>query len=289
MATTRPIRAGRAFAVAGRLVDLVLLGVITLGLTSVLLGRVLPAIGHPVFVVAGPSMVPAVPVGAAVALDAADPATLRVGDVVTLQTGPDRSIFTHRIIRIVDREDGRWIETKGDANPHADPSLTPVASILGRVGLTVPYAGYLLTLVSTIQGIVLLVSSGLALMLLGWWLDDQASDRRRRATRALAPTAVPLARTPALMPARAIAAIATASGARPSDTPVVLPARMFAAATAASAEAATTVAPAAATGPVATADPAPAPSGTISAVDLARTDPSGRRRRRRAELARSRP
>jgi hypothetical protein len=36
-------------------------------------------------------------------------------------------------------------------------------------------------------------------------------------------------------------------------------------------------------------EPASAPIGTISALDLARTDPSGRRRRRRAELARSRP
>jgi signal peptidase I len=274
MATTRPIRAGRAFAFAGRLVDLVLLGVIALGLTSVLLGRVLPAVGHPVYVVAGPSMVPALPVGAAVALDAVDPATLEVGDIVSLQTGPDRSIFTHRITRIVDREDGRWIETKGDANPHADPSLTPVSAILGRVGLHVPYAGYLLSLVSTIQGVVLLVSSGLTLMLLGWWLDDQATDRRRRAARAVAATGGPATVSHALMPARTIAAVRAALDATSSaPTPALMPARAFAAAFAAPAM----------------PEPASAPIGTISALDLARTDPSGRRRRRRAELARSRP
>ena len=132
MATTRPIRAGRAFAFAGRLVDLVLLGVIALGLTAVLFGRALPAVGHPVFVVSGPSMVPALPVGTAVALDAVDPARLQVGDVVSLQTGPDRAVFTHRIIRIVDRDDGRWIETKGDANPHPDPARDSLRSLQGR-------------------------------------------------------------------------------------------------------------------------------------------------------------
>jgi signal peptidase len=275
MATTRPIRAGRTFAFAGRLIDVVLLGVIALGLLSVLLGRVLPAIGHPVFVVAGPSMVPALPVGAAVALDAVDPAELQVGDVVSLQTGPDRSVFTHRIIRLVDREDGRWIETKGDANPHADPALTPVSAIIGKVGLHIPYAGYLLTLVSTIQGIVLLVSTGLALMLLGWWLDDAAADRRRRAAhRAAAATS---AASAAIVAGPASPAVAASLA-----TPIVMPAR--------AATALQPPAPKRRTRKAAAPPPQPVPAaGTVSAAELLRADPDGRRRRRRSELARSRP
>ena len=35
------------------------------------------------------------------------------------------AIFTHRIVRIAERAGAIWIETKGDANATADPSLTP--------------------------------------------------------------------------------------------------------------------------------------------------------------------
>ena len=43
----------RPLVVLGRLVDLVLIVLILIGLTSVVLGRILPALGHPVFVVGG--------------------------------------------------------------------------------------------------------------------------------------------------------------------------------------------------------------------------------------------
>lgn len=278
MSTTRQIRAGRPYAVAGRLVDIALLGVIALGLISVLFGRVLPAVGHPVYVVSGPSMLPALPVGSAVALDVVDTDRLEVGDTVTLTSGPGRAVFTHRIVRIVDREDGRWIETKGDNNERPDPSLTPISQVIGRVGVVAPGVGYLLTLVSTIQGVVLLLAAGGSLMVLGWWLDDLVLDRRRRAYReAMASAgsseavATSAAVVPIAMPARAVFAMhPPAPSKRPRRTP--------------KAPSAAPKAPAPA--PVEATLPSP---GTISAIELLRADPAGRRRRRRAELARSRP
>jgi signal peptidase len=283
--TTRPIRAGRPFAVAGHLVDLALLAVIAVGLTSVLFGRILPAVGHPVYVVSGPSMLPALPVGTAVALDAVAPERLEVGDVVTLTSGPGRAVFTHRIVRLVDREDGRWIETKGDNNEFADPALTPISQVIGRVGVAVPGVGYLLTLVSTIQGLVLLLGIGATLMALGWFLDDLVLDRRRRAYRAatamtaaanplaaFGPMFPALAGPPIVMPARAALAMHPPAPA-PKRTR-----RTKAAAVPAAAE------------PVAASAEATLPTpGTISAIELLRADPDGRRRRRRADLARSRP
>ena len=81
--------------------------------------------------------------------------------------------------------DGRWIETQGDANAAPDPSLTPATPVIGRVGVAVPYAGYLLTLLSSLPGLVLRPgrraprcwsSAG------GW--TTWPLDRRRRAARA---------------------------------------------------------------------------------------------------------
>jgi signal peptidase I len=286
MATTRPIRAGRGFAFAGRLVDLALLGVIALGLTSVLFGRVLPAAGHPAFVVAGPSMVPALPVGTLVVLDAVDPSRLEVGDIVTLKSGSQQAVFTHRILRVVDREDGRWIETKGDANEHIDPSLTPVSAVLGRVGVAVPHLGYLLTLLSTLQGLVLLLGTGATLLVLGWWLDELVVDRRRRASHAVAAAAAPMmVAGPIVPPAPAVATPAA---------PIAMPARAIPAMrsdpepkrTRGRQRAGGKLRPEPTAAPAEATLPSP---GTISAIELLRADPAGHRRRRRSELVRGRP
>ena len=182
----------RRWVVAGRLVDVALLVVVAVGLTSVVLGRVLPALGHPVFVVAGPSMAPAIPVGAAVVLTPVAPGSLAVGDVVSLRSGPEQAVFTHRIIRVADHDGGRWIETKGDANPGPDPSVTSVTAVIGRVDVAIPYAGYALALLSTLSGLLLVLSAGATLLVLGWWLDTAAAARRvvTPASAPVAPVAV---------------------------------------------------------------------------------------------------
>lgn len=165
----------------GRLVDLALIAVVAVGLSSVVIGRVLPMLGHPVYVVAGPSMEPAIRVGSAVILDRVAGADLAVGDVVSLRSGAGRAIFTHRIIRLAERDGTLWLETKGDANEASDPSITPASAVIGRVGVSVPYAGYLIALLSTVPGVVLVLSTGALLLALGWWLDGITAERRRTA------------------------------------------------------------------------------------------------------------
>jgi signal peptidase len=159
-------------------------------LTGVVLGRLLPAAEHPVYIVAGPSMGEALPVGSAVVLDQVAPDDLVPGDIVTLQSGPQRAVFTHRIVRIVERDGATWIETRGDANPTADPSITPASAVVGRVAVAIPEAGYVLMLLSTIQGVVLILAVGGLLLALGWWLgslaDEWAAAAARGAVRASA-------------------------------------------------------------------------------------------------------
>lgn len=114
--------------------------------------RALPLTGRLVMVVSGPSMEPAVGLGAAVIAETVAPSDLAVGDTVSMKVGPDRAVFTHRIIRLVERPDGLWIETKGDANRDADPSITPASAVIGRVAVSVPRLGYLVTALSSPSG-----------------------------------------------------------------------------------------------------------------------------------------
>ena len=87
-------------------------------------------------------MEPLIPMGSVVLAAAGHPGLLRPGDVVSLQAGPEHAVFTHRVIRLATLPDGLYIETKGDANPAADPALIAATDVIGRVELSVPYAGY---------------------------------------------------------------------------------------------------------------------------------------------------
>jgi signal peptidase len=139
------------------------------------LARGVPLTGRLTFVVSGPSMAPTLAVGSAIIVEPVDPATLAVGDIVSVRNGPTRAVFTHRITRIVRRDGSTWLETKGDANGSPDPSLVPAADVLGRVSVAIPVAGYLLAVGSHPSGIVLVAAVGLLLLVAAWLLDPKRS------------------------------------------------------------------------------------------------------------------
>jgi signal peptidase len=155
-----------------RLLDVALIGLIVVALFGVVLGKLLPLVGRQALVVAGPSMAPAIELGSAVVVEPVDAASLAAGNVISIQ-GPDGgAIFTHRIVRVVDRDDGRWLETKGDANVHADPTLVPATAVIGRVAWHVPLAGYLLTFLSLPIGVAVALLAAVALLVLIWLLES---------------------------------------------------------------------------------------------------------------------
>jgi hypothetical protein len=63
------------------------------------------------------------------------------------------------------------IETRGDANLTEDPSLTPASAVIGRVTLTIPFAGFLVALLSIPSGVLFVIAIGAVLLLISWLLD----------------------------------------------------------------------------------------------------------------------
>jgi signal peptidase len=159
--------------------DAALVLLVVLCLFTIALGRVLPLTGRTTLVVAGGSMEPAISLGSAIVVEPVDPGTLAVGDVVSLRSGPGRAIFSHRVIRVVVRDRTTWVETKGDANDSADPSLTPASQIIGRASITIPNAGYLIALLSSLHGIVFVTSLGLVLLLAASLVESMTLVRRQ--------------------------------------------------------------------------------------------------------------
>jgi signal peptidase len=168
-----------ATALLRRFLDLVLLALILIVLASLVVARVVPAItGAPTYVVGGGSMEPTIPIGSVIVDVPAVPSDVQVGNVVSVQVGPTKAVFTHRIVRIVDREGATWIETRGDANPRPDPSIIPATAIQGRVATWIPLLGYPVQLLSSLAGVAFLLSVGMVTLVGAWLLESLEDDQR---------------------------------------------------------------------------------------------------------------
>ncbi len=166
-----------------RIVDVTLIGLIVVVLFGLILGKIVPLTGRQTIIIGGGSMAPAIGLGSAIVVAPVRPTDLAKGDVVSLQVGADRATFTHRIVDIVARPDGIWIRTKGDANAEPDPTLVPASSIIGRVEMSVPFAGYLMALLSLPVGVLFLLGLAATLLAIAWLLESLESDTERVAVR----------------------------------------------------------------------------------------------------------
>jgi signal peptidase len=159
-----------------RVVDLALIALIVVILFALFLGKIVPLTGHQTIIIGGSSMEPAIHLGSVVVIGPVAPEDLAEGDAVSLQVGPNRTTFTHRIVALVPRPDGVWVRTKGDANADLDPTLVPATSIVGRVEWSVPWAGYLLALLSLPVGVIFALGLAATLLAIAWLLESLEGD-----------------------------------------------------------------------------------------------------------------
>jgi signal peptidase len=110
------------------------------------------ALGFKPMAVLSGSMEPAYATGSVVFVDTnADVESVSVGDVVTYSLSGGTTVVTHRVIAI-DEKKGLFT-TKGDANEFEDGPV-PYGSFIGRTaGFYIPFAGSILLMVGTTQGI----------------------------------------------------------------------------------------------------------------------------------------
>jgi signal peptidase I len=178
-----------ASATAGlrRFLDILLIGLVLAVLVGILLAKVVPLTGRQTIIVGGSSMEPAIGLGSAIVIKAVPAESLAVGDVVTMHAGEKSAIFTHRIIEVFDRPDGRWIRTQGDANATPDPTLIHASAVVGRTELAIPLAGYLLALLSLPTGVLFLVGVAATLLASAWLLESLELDQATKVTVTLVP------------------------------------------------------------------------------------------------------
>jgi signal peptidase len=109
------------------------------------------------YVVLSGSMEPEISSGDAVIVNSVDPADIESGDVITFVRSDESTPVTHRVVEVVETEDGLAFQTKGDANDDPDPALVPAENVTGEVWVVLPYVGYVVMFANTPRGMALLV------------------------------------------------------------------------------------------------------------------------------------
>lgn len=181
-----------------------LVGKITYGLfvtllvavAGLLLVSLLPITGNlEVKIVKSGSMEPNIKVGSLVVV--VPGAHYAVGDVITFGKDTKTSIpTTHRILAVRQEDGQTFFTTKGDANEEQDPREVAANEVIGKVWLSVPFAGYVLDFARQPLGFALLIGVPAALIVVdevATIFNEVRAMRRRRGKRGtpLLPLEVP--------------------------------------------------------------------------------------------------
>lgn len=115
---------------------------------------------YDVFTVSSGSMEPDIPKNSLIYTAPVRPENIQENDVITFKEDGGDLYTTHRVIEVVEDNgdvEGLGFRTKGDANEDPDPGLVGEDEVVGKVMLTIPFAGGLIYFARTSAGIFLLV------------------------------------------------------------------------------------------------------------------------------------
>lgn len=125
-----------------------------------------PQVGWHIDTVYGGSMEPAIKLGSLAVIQPVDPQDVKVGDAITYRSGTEsNTVTTHRVIEVANNDGSLVFRTQGDANEDPDPYTVPAENVVGRVWISVPYAGYAMDFVKKPLGFGLLIGIPAAIII----------------------------------------------------------------------------------------------------------------------------
>ena len=161
---------------------------------TLLVALIIPRLsGATPYVIETGSMRPGMPPGTLVVVKPAAPETIAAGDVITYQIkSGDPTVVTHRVVTVGYDGTGepRW-RTQGDANNAADQNWVLPMQVKGVRWYSVPYLGYVTSLVTDQQRGLLMALVVLGLLGYAAAMFRKALRDRRRSARAEQETPAP--------------------------------------------------------------------------------------------------
>ncbi|AQA23727.1 signal peptidase I [Rhodococcus sp. MTM3W5.2] len=128
------------------------------------------------------SMVPTYPPGTLIVVKPQDPAALIAGDAITFQKESGKpEVVTHRITMVRKNSQGETtFVTQGDANPSPDTNPVVPEQVRGKVWYSVPYMGYVNSLITGKQrALMITVVVGGLFLYAGWMFVGAFRERSR--------------------------------------------------------------------------------------------------------------
>jgi len=178
----------RAISVASRVSQVVTLTTIVAAAATVLTVVWFTQVQHEqLLAVTSGSMAPTFNTGDVVISAPVRKTNLHAGQIITFGATRTREPTTHRIVSVVNRPDGLFLQTKGDANPVKDPNLIRASSVSGVMTGSIPYFGRWLAFYQEGMGKALLLGIPLCLIVIGQLRSLFTGREREDAEAALVP------------------------------------------------------------------------------------------------------
>ena len=100
------------------------------------------------------SMAPELNTGSLVITRPVEPDAVEVGDIITFYNNSEKQyLITHRVIKVWNNSPV-YFQTKGDACESPDPFPVQARNLVGKVGFSLPYAGFIIYFLKTPAGFV---------------------------------------------------------------------------------------------------------------------------------------
>ena len=137
------------------ILTIILVGLLVIVVTQRVSNNKMAVAGFRIFTVVTESMKPEYKVGDAIFTKTIEPSEIKIGDDITYlgmaESFKDK-IVTHRVINVEKAEDGTYIfETKGIANPKADPKINE-SQIFGKVIYKIKSISYINSIIGNLYG-----------------------------------------------------------------------------------------------------------------------------------------
>ena len=115
--------------------------------------------GNRLYVVDGGSMEPTLKVNSLIIVNERTPDEILLGDILTYYGSGSKTRVTHRVIEI--GPNNEYFITRGDANNVEDAIPVDRENVIGVVAFSIPHLGYAFRFLSSIQGIIFIVSTSI--------------------------------------------------------------------------------------------------------------------------------
>lgn len=119
--------------------------------------------GYKLYTVESGSMIPELKINSLIIVKKTLPKEIEIGDIITYYGKRSSTRVTHRVVDV--GGENEYFITRGDANNVEDSLPVEKERVVGKVIYSIPYLGYILKFLSSIQGIVFIVSMGILWMI----------------------------------------------------------------------------------------------------------------------------